>query len=115
MVVSDEEKPFFDGRSKGDYYKRVFVLKEVTEICCEFKYCLYPAEVIFEEGSRLRVLGDNTFDDCIHLKKIRLPDGLEKIGRRCFYNTELEEFVIPASVKEIGKEAFGCCNGLKSI
>lgn len=113
--MSNEKKPSFDGRSKGKYYKRVFVLKEVTEICCEFTYCLYPAEVIFEEGSRLRILGESTFDECICLKKISLPDGLEKIGRRCFSRTALEELVIPASVKEIGAEAFWYCHGLKSI
>lgn len=46
------------------------------------------------------------FYDCESLKHIKLPDRLEKIGPKCFERSGLEEITVPASVKEIGGEAF---------
>lgn len=45
----------------------------------------------------------------------RIPDGVEIIPRSAFANSKLSKIVIPASVKEIGAEAFANCAELTSI
>lgn len=39
-------------------------------------------------------------------KKVRIPDGLSKIGSLWFTSAEMEEVVIPASVQRIESNAF---------
>lgn len=48
------------------------------------------------------------------MKGIALPAGLETIGRYCFYESGIEEIILPASVKEIGAFAFFRCRQLRS-
>ena len=69
-----------------------------------FRYCKNLAEIRLPEG--LKSIGDDAFLGCESLKGIQLPDGLEKIGAWCFYESGLEEIVLPASTKEVGKSAF---------
>ena len=61
---------------------------------------------------KLKILESSCFSDCFSLKKIALPQTLEKIGTDCFVciYDGLETITIPASVKEIGKSAFGDYN-----
>lgn len=49
------------------------------------------------------------------LRKLVIPDGLERIGNHWFWNTDIEHVVIPSSVREIGAEAFCHCLGLKRL
>ena len=52
--------------------------------------------------------------DCT--KSFKIPDGIEYIGEKAFYNCKNIEFVyIPESVKEIGKKAFWGCESLKAL
>ena len=48
-------------------------------------------------------------------KDIIFPDGVEKIGNHWFWDTEVESVTIPASVKEIGVNAFCSCKRLKRV
>ena len=57
----------------------------------------------------LKVIGDDAFLDCFNLTCVELPDGLVSIGHRAFEETGLTSLVIPASVTEIGSEAFQYC------
>ena len=43
------------------------------------------------------------------------PEGLEKIGAYCFYNSGLEGLVIPSRVSTIGRNAFEKCFCLKKV
>ena len=72
-------------------------------------------EVVFEEGSALRKIGQSAFQSCSNLKRICLPDGLERIGNACFLCSSLEEIAIPSSVTVIGNGAFSYCEGLKKV
>lgn len=57
-----------------------------------------------------------SFQNCINLKKVVLPDNLESIERNTFANcTSLKEINIPDSVYYIGEGAFYGCTSLKSI
>lgn len=49
------------------------------------------------------------------MKKIRLPEELEKIGGHCFSFSGLKEIVLPANVKEVGAYAFDNCKQLESV
>ena len=57
----------------------------------------------------LKVIGDDAFLDCTSLSYVDLPDGLVSIGHRAFEETALTSIVIPATVTEIGAEAFQYC------
>ena len=53
--------------------------------------------------------------DLRSLKQVVIPDGVEKIGSYWFYGTDVEEVTIPASVTEIGTEAFCSCKKLTKV
>lgn len=44
-----------------------------------------------------------------------IPDGVEKIGNHWFWGCDVEEVTVPASVKEIGTEAFCGCKKLAKV
>ncbi len=55
------------------------------------------------------------FENCVHLRKVQLPEKLEHIGADCFYGARnLTEIEIPKTVRMIGKDAFRGC-GLSRI
>ena len=60
--------------------------------------------------STLKRLEYSALEKCESLRRARLPEGLEHIGRRCFANCGLEEVMFPSSVKIIGYGAFLGCN-----
>lgn len=49
-----------------------------------FLLCENLQEVVFEEGSRLEIIGECAFASCFSLKSIFLPEGLEAIGEYAF-------------------------------
>ena len=68
----------------------------------------------FEAGSKLKSIGISTFQTN-RLKDFRLPENLETIGSRAFFNTEFffskgfspaGTLTIPAKVSKIGNRAF---------
>lgn len=80
----------------------IVVPKSVTLISkCAFQDCKKLAEVVFEEGSRLRKIGEYAFYDCTNLKSINLQEGLEEIGLRAFTNSRLESIAFPKSLRVI--------------
>ena len=57
-----------------------------------------------------------TFDGCLMLNKVKLPDTLETIGAGTFKGcTALTEITIPSSVTTIADTAFAGCTNLKTI
>ena len=44
----------------------------------------------------------------------RPPDGLEA-GKEWFRSQSIQRLVIPSSVRELGEEAFGGCEGLREV
>ena len=53
--------------------------------------------------------------DLRELKDVVIPDGVERIGSRWFWGSGIESVAIPASVREIGTEAFGRCESLRFV
>lgn len=77
--------------------------------------CLTDAAMVIVPKT-VRIIGSLAFTRRAKLKKVQLPDGLERIGRDAFSDCDaLEEVVIPASVKTIAPYAFGGCENLKKV
>ena len=53
--------------------------------------------------------------DLRNCKEIVIPDGVETIGNYWFWGSTAESVTIPASVKEIGAEAFYNCKNLRKV
>ena len=78
---------------------------------------------VFEESglelimlpNTMQTLHYRTFRLCKDLTEIKLPEGLEKIGRMCFQGSGLRTVTIPWTVTEIGEQAFEGCLALESI
>ena len=49
------------------------------------------------------------------LRDVTIPDGVERIGSYWFWGCGIESVEIPASVKEVGREAFRRCRRLKKV
>ena len=80
-----------------------------------FCECRNLREVVFEKRSRLKKIGQSAFQNCSRLRSISLPEGLESIGRYCFYESCLEEIAIPSGVTELEDHAFSDCKSLKKV
>ena len=77
--------------------------------------CLTDATMIIIPKT-VTTIGSLAFSRRSKLKKVQLPEGLERIGRDAFSDCDaLEEVIIPASVKTIDPYAFASCDGLKKV
>ena len=85
---------------------------EKGELCGAFEDSALEEIVIPSTMQRLHY---RTFRGCKRLAEIRLPTGLEKIGRMCFQGSGLGRITIPWTVTEIGERAFEDCAALKSV
>ena len=84
----------------------------------ECEASLYEAEI--PDSTIIDLLRDTAvFDmkllDLKNCKHVVIPDSVEKIGSHWFCGSEIENVEIPASVKEIGADAFFRCRHLKSV
>lgn len=85
LVVSDRTEVISESQYIKKEYKRIFIPKSVTRISdYAFAICEHLTEVIFEEGSKLRMIGECAFANCHNLTRITFPEGLEKIDQRAF-------------------------------
>ena len=81
LVVPDGTEVIKNGEYSGKDYERVFIPKSVTEIEeSAFEDCENLREVVFEEGSKLKVVGREAFRNCNKLTRMTFPEGFEKIG-----------------------------------
>lgn len=66
--------------------------------------------------SHASFLGERAFFKCKNLKTVHLQEGLTEIRNGCFSGcSNLEEIVIPKTVKKIGFRAFADCRRLKRV
>lgn len=77
--------------------------------------CMTDAAMVIVPKT-VTTIGSLAFTRRSKLKKVQLPDGLDRIGRDAFSDCDaLEEIVIPASVKTVDPYAFSSCDGLKKV
>ena len=65
--------------------------------------------------STLKRIERKMFRRCANLRKVSLPDALERIGRECFAESGLESAEVPRSVSVIDDCAFQNCHALKTV
>lgn len=81
-------------------------------------YVVVPAEV---EGCPVTEIGPEAFcrreahKSALRIERLIMPDTIRKIGRKAFYDTDLKEFFLPASLEEIGEYAFAYCPGPEAL
>lgn len=86
-------------------------VKTIGELA--FAACKGVTKVVAADGSALLEIGKNAFDGCVALEEFNLPAKLTTIGEGAFRNCEkLAKVEIPASVKEIGNQAYVGCSAL---
>ena len=73
-----------------------------------FKNCTNLQEVVFEENSNIKAISDGLFYGCSSLTSINLTalTALETIGNNSFVSVKVSNFILPASLKSIGKSVF---------
>ena len=49
------------------------------------------------------------------IKTSIVPEGMTKLDIRCYLNSDVQEIVLPSSIREIGWDAFKGCTKLKAI
>ncbi|MCD7972116.1 MAG: leucine-rich repeat domain-containing protein [Candidatus Azobacteroides sp.] len=77
--------------------------------CVNLKSINFPSSLTSIESA--------AFNSCSSLAEIILPDGLQRIGSNAFsrYDQLSELQILPASVTEIGSEAFAYCSRITSF
>jgi hypothetical protein len=81
-----------------------------------FRDCTALEEFDWPTGAGTPTMGNNTFQGCVSLRSVTLPDGLTTIASSGFSGcTSLESIAIPASVTTIPAAAFLNCMSLESI
>lgn len=77
--------------------------------------CLTDAAMVILPKT-VRTIGSLAFTRRAYLRKVQLPDGLDRIGRDAFSDCDaLEEVVIPSSVTMVDAYAFASCDSLKKV
>ena len=66
------------------------------------------SEFIFEEGSSLKVIGDEAFEEN-KLTAFDIPNSVEVIGRNAFKGSGIKTITLPSAIKNIKERAFADC------
>lgn len=76
---------------------------------------LLHIEEMLREKPELNRIGKSVFAKCSNLKEVEMNRELKTIGKFAFYESGLNEILIPESVETIGEKAFYGCNDLERI
>ena len=76
---------------------------------------LSDATIVEGEGTTANVLPDEAFQTTMALQHIVLPKNLTAIGNYAFQDSGIEELVLPATVKELGRDIFYYARNLKAL
>ncbi len=79
-----------------------------------FNNCSNLETVVFEDGG-MSLINTSSFANCPNLKNVTLHNGLREIGPTAFSGSGLTSIEIPASVTEIGHDAFQGCQSLATV
>ena len=63
----------------------------------------------------MKSTGVDTFRACKSLKKVVIPEGVEEIGKYCFYASSIGEIYLPDSITLINEQSFCYCNSLTKV
>lgn len=83
-----------------------------------FHYVGKITDVLMASGIDPLATSDRIFDNMFvgsEVRKMRIPPHIQSIGASAFYDSALEEIVIPDGVSEIPMECFEECDALHTI
>ena len=60
-------------------------------------------------------MGDIKICNLKHCRELTISEGIERIGNHWFWGNNVENVTVPASVREIGTEAFCKCKSLTKV
>ncbi len=69
----------------------------------------------FELPKNVTCIGEGAFDSTCGFKALKIPENVTEIGDCAFMRSCLRELTVPASVKQIGAEAFRMSSHLKTL
>ena len=80
-----------------------------------YAYCLFYESITIPAS--VTEIGSNAFFDCTSLQTVKFEEGsrLKIIGQKAFSSCAITELTIPASVVTIEYDAFGSCNLLERV
>lgn len=84
----------------------VVIGKDVESLEAYFCNGSNLTSLAFEQGSKLREIGESAFSGSTLTGEVALPEGLLTIGNSAFYETDIKTLTIPESVTTIGGSAF---------
>lgn len=88
-------------------------VKSFTTAWQGFAGCTNLASIVFEKG--FTTLAKGVFKDCVALKEVVLPEGVQEIPTYTFQNTGVESMTFPSTVKTVNTNAFAGCSALKEL
>ena len=96
--------------SVGTVIEYDYSYNKYTHIFLEFfhrnSHCLDMPEDIEEIAENAFASGESNGKGKLNLTKVKIPNKVQVIGKRAFYNCDLKTVVIPNSVTVIGAESF---------
>ena len=94
--------------------ERVVLPRRVNTSDYLFQNCVSLRSVDFPEG--MEKVGYGAFYNCGSLENISFPDGMEVIGDYAFgFCSGLVDVIVPADIDHVGNYAFGACGRLKTV
>jgi hypothetical protein len=73
---------------------------------CKMSHVIFPND----ENNKITKLDDNTFDGCINLESVILPEGITQLGYYVFQRcTSLKTVVFPSTLTSIASQTFSEC------
>ena len=88
----------------------------VHEHYAAFQGCTSLKSVVFEEGSKCKLIGAGAFMGCKQLEAISIPSTVSTLGDSAFAGCEaIEEIVIPATATVYGDNLFSGCISLSRV
>ena len=74
-----------------------------------------PMNTNIKAGTDFEIAGTTLVKYRGNEKRVVIPDGIERLGERAFERSQIEEVVIPDSVKSTEKMVFASCPNLKRV
>ena len=81
-----------------------------------FRNCDNLDSIIFEDGSKLTIIGSFAFGECTKIASVTVPNGITSISNASFNGcVNLESVIIPESVVAIEDYAFYNCTNILNV
>ena len=112
--LADENGFLLIGKTLAEYFQKdtqqVVIPQKVKRIAPNvFRLNQNIHSVILPDG--LTEIGSYAFAGCRNLQKVELPQSITKIGTCAFFDCRSLEISVPATVQDIGDDAFtDCCS-----